>query len=110
MKTYYVTMTARDLRVARGLRRVRLASGMKLKEAAAIYGCSTARACQMETGYRAPMSVKSIAAIYGVTAEEVIALCSNCGFTPPPLFTCQVCGSNTPLPAEALALTLHNIV
>lgn len=85
-------------RVARGLRRIRIERGWKLRDVAARLGVSAGTVSRYETGERRVRMVREVARQLGVTTGYLTRDCPRCSYQPPAGYQCLRCG--TPAPAD----------
>ncbi len=85
---------AERLLLARAMHRLRMERGMSLREVAALFGLDASNVYRAEAGTRRPLPAARIAAVFGVTEEEVRRPCPHCGYAPSAGFTCGRCGAS----------------
>lgn len=88
-------LTAKDIRVARGLRRVRLENGWHLPQAASLLEISVSHLDRVENLQRRWSGLLEMsAARLGVSLEDLMAPCPRCHYCPYEGYTCNRCGTS----------------
>jgi transcriptional regulator with XRE-family HTH domain len=87
-------VTAPGEALAAGIRRLRTERGLSLSQVAALLGVDRDILCR-DGGILEPGQV---AAVFGVTADELLAPCPHCKGCPPAGFACLRCRASSPLP------------
>jgi hypothetical protein len=91
---------ARDPRVARGMRRVRIERGWSLDEVAGLLKCHPSRISRIENGLCGTPAPAITAELLGVPLGYLLMSCPRCADRPPRGYQCLRCGTHAAVPGR----------